>query len=55
LQRTSKGFQITADERWLDASPLTAAALHEEGRHWASVGKELRIKTSRFMQGAAPS
>jgi exopolyphosphatase/guanosine-5'-triphosphate,3'-diphosphate pyrophosphatase len=55
LQRTSKGFQITADEHWLEVSPLTAAALHEEGRQWASVGKELRVKTSRIKQGAGLS
>ncbi|MGB0126477.1 MAG: exopolyphosphatase [Rhodocyclaceae bacterium] len=55
IQRTSKGFQVTADEQWLESSPLTAAALHEETRQWASVGKELRIKTSRLREGSDAS
>ena len=47
LRRGARGFQITADADWLAASPLTAAALEEETRQWASIGKELRLKSSR--------
>ncbi len=47
LRRGGRGFQITADADWLAASPLTAAALDEETRQWASIGKELRLKSSR--------
>jgi hypothetical protein len=33
------------DSDWLQASPLTAAALDEEVRQWAGVGFELRMKS----------
>lgn len=55
LQPTPKGFRINADEEWLANSPLTAAALQEEVRQWASVGKELRIKASRPKERIAAS
>jgi exopolyphosphatase/guanosine-5'-triphosphate,3'-diphosphate pyrophosphatase len=47
IRRSPRGFQITADARWLAASPLTAAALEEETRQWANVGRELRTRVSR--------
>jgi exopolyphosphatase/guanosine-5'-triphosphate,3'-diphosphate pyrophosphatase len=46
VRRTDKGFQLAVAAAWLDASPLTAAALEEEIRQWASVGMELRVKPS---------
>lgn len=55
LLPTPKGFRINADEDWLANSPLTAAALQEEVRQWASVGKELRVKASRPKERIAAS
>ena len=47
VKRTNKGFQIMVDAASLSSVPLTAAALAEEEQQWASVGKELRVKTQR--------
>jgi len=44
VKHNDKGFQLGVDEDWLEASPLTAAALEEESRQWAGLGMELRIK-----------
>jgi exopolyphosphatase/guanosine-5'-triphosphate,3'-diphosphate pyrophosphatase len=55
LRTEPKGFQIDADEKWLADSPLTAAALREEVRQWASVGKELRIRATRAREQSAAS
>jgi exopolyphosphatase/guanosine-5'-triphosphate,3'-diphosphate pyrophosphatase len=41
------GFELQVDRDWLDASPLTAASLDEEVRHWAGLGLELKIKSRR--------
>ena len=41
------GFVLLADGAWLATSPLTAAALDEEPRHWASVGMEFAVRVSR--------
>jgi len=38
------GFVIEAPVEWLEGSPLTAAALEEEERQWAGVGKDLRVR-----------
>ena len=38
-----RGFQLTVDALWLAASPLTAAALAEEGRQWANLGMEFKL------------
>jgi exopolyphosphatase/guanosine-5'-triphosphate,3'-diphosphate pyrophosphatase len=42
-----RGFTLHVDSGWLAASPLTAAALAEEARHWSGLGLELRIKGHR--------
>jgi exopolyphosphatase/guanosine-5'-triphosphate,3'-diphosphate pyrophosphatase len=44
---TSAGFQLTVNEAWLAASPLTAAALEDEATQWASLGSELRLRRRR--------
>jgi exopolyphosphatase/guanosine-5'-triphosphate,3'-diphosphate pyrophosphatase len=49
LRPTARGYQLTADADWLAASPLTAKALEEEVRHWASVGKEFHLRASRLL------
>ena len=49
LRRTVRGYLLSADADWLAASPLTAKALEEETRHWASVGREFRLRASRVL------
>jgi exopolyphosphatase/guanosine-5'-triphosphate,3'-diphosphate pyrophosphatase len=44
VKRSDRGFVIGVDPRWLVSSPLTAAALEEEGRQWAGLGIGFRIK-----------
>jgi exopolyphosphatase/guanosine-5'-triphosphate,3'-diphosphate pyrophosphatase len=44
---SNKGFELQVDSGWLNASPLTAASLDEEVRHWAESGIELKIKNRR--------
>lgn len=41
---TRSGFRLGIARDWLDASPLTAAALDEEALQWAGVGGELRLQ-----------
>lgn len=41
------GFQLTVDEAWLSASPMSAAALDEEVRQWAGLNMELRIRRAK--------
>ncbi len=53
VKRNGRGFAVGADPLWLAASPLTAAALEEEGRHWAGLGLEFRIKAGRDKSPAA--
>lgn len=53
VRRGDKGFQLGVDSGWLEASPLTAAALEEESRQWAELGMELRIKSGRGKTQAA--
>ncbi|HNH24318.1 MAG TPA: Ppx/GppA phosphatase family protein, partial [Accumulibacter sp.] len=38
------GFQIDLPEEWLDANPMTAAALDDETMRWRRVGIRLRVK-----------
>ena len=52
-RRGDKGFLLIVDREWLEASPLTAAALEEEVRQWAGVGLEFRIKPSHGKSWAA--
>ena len=47
VRRTDRGFQVGVDAAWLEASPMTAAALEEEGRQWAGLGMDLRVKSGR--------
>ncbi|HEX8961510.1 MAG TPA: exopolyphosphatase [Rhodocyclaceae bacterium] len=44
---TPRGFQLTVNEAWLDASPLTAAALADETAQWAALGSQLRLRKLR--------
>lgn len=39
-----RGFDLQVDSAWLTASPLTAAALDEEVRHWVGLGLELKVR-----------
>lgn len=39
------GFQIELPSEWLDANPMTAAALDEEAMRWRRIGIRLRLKT----------
>lgn len=41
------GFTILARHDWLQASPLSAAALHDEESQWARLGRMLRVKAVR--------
>lgn len=52
LRRTDSGFAILVDPRWLEASPLTAAALHEEMKQWAQLGVRLAIEAPGASVGA---
>ncbi|MBM3391660.1 MAG: exopolyphosphatase [Betaproteobacteria bacterium] len=53
LRRSGRGFVVGVDPHWLAASPLTAAALDEEGRQWAGLGMELKLKAGRGKSQAA--
>lgn len=53
VKRNERGFAVGVDPHWLAASPLTASALEEEGRQWAGLGMELRIKAGRGKSQAA--
>ncbi len=53
VKRNERGFGVGVDPHWLAASPLTTAALEEEGRQWAGLGMELRIKAGRGKSQAA--
>ncbi|MBL8490954.1 MAG: exopolyphosphatase [Rhodocyclaceae bacterium] len=39
-----KGFQITVDQEWLSAAPLSAAALEEESKQWEALGTGFRVR-----------
>ena len=39
-----KGFELIIDEAWIEAVPLTSAALAEEARQWAAAGRELTLQ-----------
>jgi len=52
-RRNERGFSVGVDPAWLAASPLTAAALEEEGRQWAGLGMELKVKAGRGKAQAA--
>jgi exopolyphosphatase/guanosine-5'-triphosphate,3'-diphosphate pyrophosphatase len=41
---TPRGFMLTVNEAWLDASPLTAAALADEAVQWSGLGSHLRLR-----------
>jgi exopolyphosphatase/guanosine-5'-triphosphate,3'-diphosphate pyrophosphatase len=47
VRRNERGFGLGVDPQWLAASPLSAAALEEEGRQWAGLGMEIRLKSGR--------
>jgi exopolyphosphatase/guanosine-5'-triphosphate,3'-diphosphate pyrophosphatase len=42
-----RGFELQVESGWLTASPLTAASLDEEVRHWAGLGLDLKIRSRR--------
>jgi exopolyphosphatase/guanosine-5'-triphosphate,3'-diphosphate pyrophosphatase len=42
-----RGFQMTVDDAWLSASPMTAAALEEETRQWAGLNMEFRLRRAK--------
>ncbi len=53
VRRGERGFVLGLDPHWLEASPLSAAALEEEGRQWSGLGMEIRIKSGRGKSQAA--
>jgi exopolyphosphatase/guanosine-5'-triphosphate,3'-diphosphate pyrophosphatase len=53
VRRGERGFSLGIDPDWLAASPLSAAALEEEGRQWAGLGMEIKIKSGRGKSQAA--
>ncbi len=53
VRRNERGFVVGVDPLWLAASPLTAAALEEEGRQWVGLGMELKVKAGRGKSQAA--
>ena len=44
VKRSEKGYTLSVPSKWLADSPLTAAALEEEGRQWKMLGLDFRIK-----------
>ena len=46
---SERGFHLASAGDWLAASPLTAAALDEEARQWASIGMELKLRREKPM------
>ena len=52
VRANPQGFQLLVDPHWLAASPLTAAALAEETRQWASMGRDFSL--SAIPAAAAP-
>ncbi len=53
VRRNERGFSIGVDPAWLAASPLSAAALEEEGRQWSGLGMDIRLKSGRGKSQAA--
>ncbi|CAG0928763.1 MAG: Exopolyphosphatase [Rhodocyclaceae bacterium] len=53
VKRSERGFTLGVDPHWLAASPLTSAALEEEGPQWAAMGMEFRIKARSGKSQAA--
>lgn len=53
VRRIDKGFELEVAAEWLDGWALTAAAVEEEIRQWASVHMELRIKSGQGRNWAA--
>lgn len=47
VHEDQSGFVVEGPGEWLEASPLTAAALEEEGRQWTGVGRSLRVRAPR--------
>jgi len=44
VRESPVGFQIDLPHDWLEANPMTAAALEEEAMRWRRIGIKLRIK-----------
>jgi exopolyphosphatase/guanosine-5'-triphosphate,3'-diphosphate pyrophosphatase len=45
VKESAFGFQVELGSGWLDANPITAAALADESLYWRRVGIKLRIRT----------
>jgi hypothetical protein len=43
-RETDSGFQLLLPRVWLEAHPLTAAALEAEAEYWRAVGMRLDVK-----------
>lgn len=41
------GFQMTVNDAWLSASPMTAGALEEEAKQWAGLNMEFRVRRAK--------
>ena len=46
-RETVNGFTLQLPSVWLDANPMTAAALHDESAVWDEAGFRLRIRATR--------
>lgn len=44
LREDAEGYTLETAADWLESSPLTASALQDEERQWASIGKPLRVR-----------
>ncbi len=53
VRHNERGFSVGVDPAWLAASPLSAAALEEEGRQWSALGMEIKLKAGRSKSQAA--
>ena len=42
-----RGFQMTVNDAWLSASPMTAAALEEEAKQWTGLNMEFRVRREK--------
>jgi exopolyphosphatase/guanosine-5'-triphosphate,3'-diphosphate pyrophosphatase len=53
IAREGRGFAVNTPATWLQKLPLTAAALDDEQRQWASVGRGLYVRSmsSRTVAG----
>jgi exopolyphosphatase/guanosine-5'-triphosphate,3'-diphosphate pyrophosphatase len=47
LSQDARGYRLSADAPWLEANPLTDAALNDECREWKNLGVSLRLSAAQ--------